>query len=48
MQFSGVVNRFIVKALLSSIFTNDLKRVFLKMSITADLVTLTIVIWVLK
>ena len=41
MQFSAVVDRFIVKAKLNSIFTNNLKKkVFWKMFIIADLVTL--------
>ena len=36
----GVVNRFIVKAKLNSIYTNDYKRFFfMKMLIIADLVT---------
>ena len=43
MQFSAIVNRFIVKTLLNSAFTNDLKRkdfFFGKMFIVADLVSL--------
>ena len=38
MQFSAMVNRFIVKTLLDSTFTNDLKRkeIFSKMFIVAD------------
>ena len=43
MQFSAIVNRFILKAQLNSAFTNDLKRkdFFEKMFIVADLVSLT-------
>ena len=44
VQFSGIVNRFIVKTLLNFTFTNDLKRKyknFRKMFIVADLVSLT-------
>ena len=42
MQFSAIVNRFIVKIYLNSAFTNDLKRkeFFRKMFIVADLVSL--------
>ena len=43
MQFSAIVNRFIVKTYLNSVFTNDLKRndiFFRKMFIVADLVSL--------
>ena len=42
MQFSAIVNRFIVKTFLNSTFTNDLKRkyFFRKMFIVADLVSL--------
>ena len=43
MQFSAIVNRFIVKTELNSIFTNDfLKKdfIFRKMFIVADLVSL--------
>ena len=42
MQFSANVNRFIVKAKLTFIFTNDLKRKYfsLEMFIIVDLVTL--------
>ena len=42
MQFSAIVNRFIVKTYLNSAFTNDLKRkyfFFRKMYIVADLVS---------
>ena len=44
MQFSAIVNRFIVKTYLYSAFTNDLKRkeIFQKMFIVADLVSLTL------
>ena len=43
MQFLAIVNRFIVKTLLNSAFTNDLKRNenISKMFIIADLVSLT-------
>ena len=43
MQFSAIVNRFIVKTYLHSAFTNDLKRkeIFRKKFIVADLVSLT-------
>ena len=39
MQFSAIVNRFILKNYLNSAFTNDLKRkyFFPKMFIVADL-----------
>ena len=42
MQFSAIVNRFIVKTKLNSAFTNDLKRkdFFQKIFIVADLVSL--------
>ena len=42
MQFSAVLNMFIVKTYLNSIFTNDLKRkyFFRKMFIVTDLVSL--------
>ena len=43
MQFSAIVNRFIVKTKLNSAFTNDLKKknkIFRKMFIVADLVSL--------
>ena len=42
MQFSAIVNRFIVKTELNSAFTNDLKRkdFFRKMFVVADLVSL--------
>ena len=42
MQFSAVLNIFIVKTLLNSTFTNDLKRkeFFSKMIIVTDLVSL--------
>ena len=38
MQFSAIVNRFIVKTYLNSAFTNDLKekKSFRKMFIVAD------------
>ena len=45
VQFSAVVNRFILKTLLNSTFTNDLKRKLKKnrkMFIVADLVSLKI------
>ena len=43
MQFSAIVNRFIVETYLNSAFTNDLKRkgFFRKMFIVADLVSLS-------
>ena len=45
MQFSAIVNRFIVKTQLNSTFTNDLKRnkKFRKMFIVADLVSLIMI-----
>ena len=44
MQFSAIVNRFIVKTYLNSAFTNDLKRKlnFRKMFVVADLVSLKV------
>ena len=44
MQLSAVLNIFIAKTLLNSIFTNDLKRIFFskKMLIVTDLVSLKI------
>ena len=46
MQLSAVLNIFIVKTELNSIFTNDLKRkyFFLKMFIVTDLVSLTTIL----
>ena len=46
MQFSAIVNRFIVKTLLNSTLTNDLKKKKKnrKMFIVADLVSLNIYI----
>ena len=42
MQFSAVLNIFIVKTLLNSIFTNDLKRIFFeKMLKVTDLASLS-------
>ena len=43
MQFSAIVNRFIVKIELNSALTNDLKRKenFSKIIIVAELVSLT-------
>ena len=43
MQFSAIVNRFIVKTKLNSTFTHDLKRnkKFRKMFIVADLDSLS-------
>ena len=51
MQLSAVLNIFIVKTLLNSIFTNDLKRkyfFFRKMFIVTDLVSLTFETPILK